>query len=110
MSKATPPVARSGPPLLGGMLHDTAVVDQHICEGRFQRSLALITALSSLLSGLEVTYEHYRGSYSQQVMYTPVFLSAALFLAGIGGALERRVARTVLPLLSVLTVVDGLVG
>src|SRR5438270_7814616 len=110
MSKATPPVARSGPPLLGGMLHDTAVVDQHIREGRFQRSLSLVTALSSLLSGLEVTYEHYRGSYSQQIMYTPVFLSVALFMTGVGAAFSRRVARTLLPVLSILTIVDGIVG
>lgn len=37
-------------------------VDEHIKDGRFQRSLALITAASSLVSGLEVSYEHYKGS------------------------------------------------
>jgi hypothetical protein len=93
-----------------GLVRDTVVLEQHIREGRFQRSLALVTALSSLLSGLEVTYEHYRGSYSQQVMFTPVFLSVALFVVGIAAAVSRRVARTVLPLLSVLTMVDGVVG
>lgn len=92
------------------LVHDTVVLEQHIREGRFQRSLALITAFSSLLSGLEVTYEHYRGSYSRQVMYTPVFLSAALFFVGVATAINRRVARTLLPLLSVLTIVDGVVG
>ena len=93
-----------------GIVHDTVVLEQHIREGRFQRSLALVTALSSLLSGLEVTYEHYRGSYSQQVMFTPVFVSVALFLVGIAAAVSRRVARTLLPLLSILTMVDGVVG
>src|SRR5690349_19576329 len=44
------------------------VLEQHIREGRFQRSLSLITAFSSLLAGLEVTYEHYRGSYGQRIM------------------------------------------
>ena len=48
------------------------VFEHHIREGRFQRSLSLITAFSSLMSGLEVTYEHYIGSYSQRIMYTPV--------------------------------------
>src|SRR5579884_3251019 len=43
------------------------VVEHHIREGRFQRSLSLITAFSALLSGLEVTYEHYIGSYSQRI-------------------------------------------
>lgn len=92
------------------LVHDTVVLEQHIREGRFQRSLALVTAMSSLLSGLEVTYEHYRGSYSQQVMFTPVFLSVALFVVGMASAVSRRLARTVLPLLSLLTMVDGVVG
>ena len=72
--------------LLSKPARDERVIIQHIREGRFQRSLALITAFSSLLSGLEVTYEHYIGSYSQQIMYTPVFISLALVVIGIGGA------------------------
>jgi hypothetical protein len=46
--------------------HDLEVRN-HIREGRFQRSLSLLTAFASLMSGLEVSYEHYRGSYSQRV-------------------------------------------
>ena len=85
-------------------------MEHHIREGRFQRSLSLITAFSSLLSGLEVTYEHYIGSYSQRIMYTPVFLSLALFIAGVWGIFNRWVARIVLPIVSLLTVIDGIVG
>lgn len=83
---------------------------QHIREGRFQRSLALIAGFSSILSGLEVTYEHYRGSYSQRVMYTPVILSPTLLAASVAGAANRKAARTILPVVSALTVADGLVG
>ena len=50
------------------LVYDEKTVLQHIREGRFQRSLSLITAFSSLLSGLEVTYEHNIGSYRQQIM------------------------------------------
>lgn len=101
--------------LLQGLLpaplaHDERVVIQHIREGRFQRSLALITAFSSLLSGLEVTYEHYIGSYSQQIMYTPVFLSLGLCIAGVWAAFNRWAARVLLPILSLLTVIDGVIG
>src|SRR6185437_11887131 len=64
------------------------VVEQHIREGRFQRSLSLLAGLSSILGGLEVLYEHYRGSYSQRIMYSPVLLSPALLVAGIWGALS----------------------
>lgn len=90
--------------------HEGVIVEQHIREGRFQRSLALIAAFASLMSGLEVAYEHYIGSYSQRIMYTPVILSPLLTIAGVWAAFSRRAARTVLPFVSLLTVIDGVVG
>jgi len=90
--------------------HESIVVDQHIREGRFQRSLALIAGLSGLLGGLEVTYEHYQGSYSQRVMYSPVLISPMLVVAGVWGYFNRRVARTLLPISSVALLVDGATG
>ncbi len=86
------------------------VLEQHIREGRFQRSLSLITAFASLVAGLEVTYEHYQGSYSQRVMYSPVLLTPPMVIAGIWGAFNRKVARTFLPIISLITMVDGIVG
>lgn len=89
---------------------DIEIVANHIREGRFQRSLALLTAATSVISGLEVAYEHYRGSYSRRVMYTPVILSGLLAIAGVAAFFSRRAARTVLRLVSVVTLVDALVG
>ena len=88
----------------------TQEVDLDVREGRFQRWLSLIAGLSSVLSGIEVAYEHYRGSYSRRVMYTPVILSGALAVGGLSGFYSRRAARTVLPAVSVLTLTDSLVG
>lgn len=92
------------------LTREGAVVDEDIREGKFQRSLAAITAISALLSGWEVTSEHYRGSFGQRLMYSPVLISTGLALAGIGGVLSRRLARTIMPLLSVLMLADGVVG
>jgi hypothetical protein len=90
--------------------HAGLEIAHHIREGRFQRSLALIAGLSSVLSGLEVAYEHYRGSYSQRIMYTPVILSQALLVAGICAAMNRRAGRTLLPIVSAVTLADCAVG
>lgn len=84
--------------------------DEDIREGRFQRSLALIAAGSGLLSGMEVAYEHYRGSYSRRIMYTPVVLSAALTGAGVAAFKSKSAARTVLPVVSWLTLLDCVIG
>lgn len=89
---------------------DGLIVDQHIREGRFQRGLSLIAGFSGLLAGLEVSYYHYRGSYSQRIMYSPVILSPLLLAAGVAGAINARAARTVLPIVSVATIVDGMIG
>ncbi len=85
-------------------------VDVEVREGRFQRWLSLIAGLSSVLSGLEVAYEHYRGGYSRRVMYTPVILSGALMAGGIAGFFSRAAARTFLPAISGATLADGVIG
>lgn len=97
-------------PSLEHPAQDLEIVANHIREGRFQRSLALLTAITSIVSGLEVAYEHYRGSYSRRVMYTPVVLSVLLATAAIAGFFSRRAARTVLRLVSFVTLVDAAIG
>jgi hypothetical protein len=86
------------------------VVSNDVREGRFQRSLCLISGIASLVSGLEVTYEHYKGSYGQRIMYTPVILSCALFVAGIWGFFSRTAARSVLRAISAITLADCVIG
>lgn len=83
---------------------------QHVQRGCFQRSLSVLVAVTSVASGIEVGYEHYKGSYSNPVMYTPVVLSGALAGAGILGFFSRWGARVVLRLVSAITLIDGVVG
>ena len=93
--------------------HSTALLQNvytHIHDGRFQCSLSLVTAVSSFISGLEVAYEHYKGSYSNPVMYSPVMLSGVLTVAGVSGALSQNAARTFLRWTSLITLVDGVTG
>jgi len=84
--------------------------DLRIREGRFQRWLALIAGLSSILAGLEVSYEHYRGSYSRRIMYTPVILSGTLAGAGVWGFFSRWAAAWPLRLVSLISLADSLTG
>jgi hypothetical protein len=89
---------------------DAMCIDAHIREGRFQRSLSLMAGASSILAGLEVSYEHYKGSYGQKVMWAPVVLSGAMTGAGIWGFFDKWAARTVLRYASALTLLDSLIG
>ncbi|HEY8315063.1 MAG TPA: hypothetical protein VIG51_12950 [Candidatus Baltobacteraceae bacterium] len=85
-------------------------IDLNMREGRFARWIALLAGLSSAMSGVEVSYEHYKGSYSRRIMYTPVVLSGALLVAGVSGFFSKRAARTVLPAVSAVTLVDCGIG
>jgi len=96
--------------LPSGLAREARAAEAHIREGRFQRSLSFLAGASSILAGAEVAYEHYRGSYGQRVMYTPVALGGAMTIAGIWGAFSKRAARTVLRWTSAITLLDGLVG
>src|SRR6184192_4027429 len=82
----------------------------NIREGRLQRSLALVTAASALPLGVEIWFEHYRGSFGDKWMWTPIVATPPLVAAGIAGVFSERVARTLLPAASAVYLADGLVG
>ncbi len=92
------------------LLREWQTVDKDIREGRFQRGLALVTAFSGVLAGLEVAYEHYRGSYGQKVMYVPVLISPVLTAAGVAAFLSKRAAQWPLRAASIATLATGAVG
>jgi hypothetical protein len=83
---------------------------RNLRRGRAQRTLAGATALSALPLGLEIYFEHLRGSFGDKWMWTPVALSPLLTLAGFAGMRSRRAATSVLPVTSALYCLDGLIG
>ncbi|HWD84285.1 MAG TPA: hypothetical protein VG321_00950 [Solirubrobacteraceae bacterium] len=82
----------------------------NVRSGRAQMTLAAATAVSALPLGLEIYFEHFRGSFGDKWMWTPVLLSPPLTLAGLAGIRSERAARTVLPVLSGLYCLDGMIG
>jgi hypothetical protein len=83
---------------------------KNVSHGRMQRTLAGVTASSALPLGVEIYFEHFRGSFADKWMWTPIVLSPALTAAGIAGVRSERAARTWLPLISALYCADGLIG
>jgi hypothetical protein len=83
---------------------------RNVRRGRLQRTLSAATAFSALPLGLEIYFEHFRGSFADKWMWTPVALSPMLTLAGLAGVRSKRAATTVLPAVSALYCLDGLIG
>jgi hypothetical protein len=82
----------------------------NIREGRVQRLLAFSTAASASALGLEIYLEHYKGSFGDKWMWTPLVLTPPLTAAGVAGFASERASRTVLPAVSALYFLDGLAG
>jgi hypothetical protein len=79
-------------------------------RGRAQKLLSAATAVSALPLGFEIYLNHYSGSFGNKWMWTPVALSPALTAAGVAGVVSERAARTVLPALSAVFLLDGAAG
>src|SRR4051812_10268109 len=75
-----------------------------------QQMLSAATAFSIPALASEIYTEHYKGSFGDKWMWTPLALTPPLTAAGIGGVYSERVARTWLPLLSTLYALDGPAG
>jgi hypothetical protein len=79
-------------------------------EGRMQKLLAASTAFSAPPLAFEVYLEHYKGSFGDKWMWTPIVLTPPLTAAGVAGVFSEKAARTWLPALSALYFLDGAIG
>ena len=82
----------------------------NVREGRMQKLLSASTAMSVPPLAFEIYLEHYKGSFGDKWMWTPIVLTPPLTAAGIAGVFSERVAKTWLPALSTLDFLDGVVG
>ena len=92
---------------MGGMMTRALA---NVRAGRIQRFLAAATAFSAPPLAFEIYLEHYKASFGDKWMWTPIWLTPPLTAAGIAGFVSPKAARTVLPAVGVLYSLDGLVG
>lgn len=71
-----------------------------IRHGRFERLMSGLTAAGAAVSGVEIWLEHDRASFANRMMWIPVALSPVMVAAGVAGVVSHRAAKTVLPLVS----------
>lgn len=83
---------------------------QDIRTGHFERSLSALTAVGAAVTTAEVFLEHDRASFGNPWMWTPVALGPLGAVAGIGGFISKRLAKTLLPIASAAIVANGVQG
>ncbi len=79
-------------------------------RGRMQRTLAMTAALSATPLGFEMYLEHYKGSFGDLWMWSPIITSPLVSLAGLAGFRSPRAAKTVLPAMSAVYAINGVIG
>jgi hypothetical protein len=83
---------------------------RNVEHGRFERSLSGLTAVAALVTTAEIYLEHYRASFGNKWMWSPVLVTPPLVVAGVGGVFSRRWAKTVLPVVSGVYLLNGVLG
>ena len=92
--------------MVGLILHTV----ENIREGRMQKLLAAATAFSAPPLAFEIYLEHYKGSFGDKWMWTPIVLTPPLTAAAVAGFYSERAATRWLPFFGALYAIDGLIG
>lgn len=85
-------------------------VTTDVAHGRFERSLSALTAVAALITSAEIYLEHYRASFGNRMMWSPILVTPPVVVAGVGGVFSRRWAKRWLPLAAALYTLNGLLG
>jgi len=102
------PTTAAGPVAAAEHLVDRLLIN--VEHGRFERSLSGLTAAAALVTGAEVYLEHYKASFGNKVMWSPILVTPPLVVAGIGGVFSKRWAKTALPITAAIFTLNGLAG
>jgi len=81
-----------------------------VAHGRFERSLSGLTAFAAAVTTAEIYLEHYRASFGNRWMWSPVLATPPVMIAGIGGVFSRRWAKRYLPVTALIYSANGLAG
>ena len=102
----------------GGQSHGSAVGLEHLIDrlvhdvehGRFERSLSGLTAVAAAVTTVEIYLEHYKASFGNKWMWSPILVTPPVMVAGIGGVFSKRWAKTALPVTAGIYTLNGLLG
>lgn len=89
---------------------DFQQLERDVRQGRLQRSMAVVTAFAAIVSGGEAYTQHVKGAFDHWTMWTPIWLTPPMVLAGFAAVFSRAAARILLPLMSIAVVADGVAG
>jgi hypothetical protein len=95
---------------LSALRRDVRVARRDVATGRFERTLAGLTAAGAAITAGEIYFSHDSASFGNRMMWWPVVVVPTAIPAGVAAVFSRRAAHTVLPAASAAIVANGLQG
>ncbi len=89
------------------------VIDRMVANiehGRFERSLSGLTAVAAVVTTTEIYLEHYKASFGNKWMWSPILVTPPVVCAGVAGVFSKRWAKTALPAAAAIYTANGLAG
>jgi hypothetical protein len=83
---------------------------RNVAHGRFERSLSGLTAFAAVVTTVEVYLEHYKASFGNKWMWSPIVVTPPVVVAGVGGVFSKRWAKRWLPITAAVYAANGLMG
>ena len=75
---------------LGSSTHFIDRVVANVEHGRFERSLSGLTAVAAAVTTAEIYFEHYRASFGNKWMWSPIIVTPPVIVAGVDGGVQPR--------------------
>jgi hypothetical protein len=85
-------------------------VVKNIEYGRFERMMSGLTTFGAAMVCAEVYYEHYKASFGNKFMWSPVVVTPPIMVAGVAGVFSKRAAKTILPISAAIYALTGIEG
>ncbi|MHB1929031.1 MAG: hypothetical protein ACYDEN_06410 [Acidimicrobiales bacterium] len=81
-----------------------------VAHGKFERSLSGLTAVAAAVTTSEIYIEHYKASFGNKMMWSPIIVTPPVIVAGVAGVFSKKWAKTALPITAAIYTLNGLVG
>jgi hypothetical protein len=102
--------ARTAGDVVGEVEYVVDRVLRNIAHGRFERSLSGLTAFAAVVTTAEIYFEHYRASFGNKWMWSPIAVTPPVVVAGVAGVFSKRWAKRWLPITAAVYAANGLMG
>ena len=78
--------------------------------GRFEQMMSALTAAGAAITAVEIFTEHDSASFGNKMMWWPIVIVPTAVPIGIASVASKRVAKTALPIVSTMILLNGLQG